>query len=104
YLGFNKYTVGGLSTIEVGGIILFDGYGRLTSKRYGFRMNPVGVAGTATTMAKLILPPQLGGDGTQTDFTPIPLNPPLSSFGFVLYETDTMLDKFGVDVFKDPLF
>jgi prepilin-type N-terminal cleavage/methylation domain-containing protein len=34
YLGFNPYNA---STVNLGGVILFDGQGRLTSPRYGFR-------------------------------------------------------------------
>ncbi len=49
YLGFNPVLT---SNVKVGGVILFDGNGRLISKTYGLKLNTNGTA--ATPMAALL--------------------------------------------------
>jgi prepilin-type N-terminal cleavage/methylation domain-containing protein len=107
YLGFNSYSVGGSNpTIPVGGMILFDGYGRLASARYGFHMQDPQPSGPAkfSAMATLILaqPQPAAAPG---DFAPPPVaTPPLSSFGFCLFDQNTIRDKFGDKYYEDPTF
>jgi prepilin-type N-terminal cleavage/methylation domain-containing protein len=98
YFGFN--TPAGTS-VKIGGVILFDGFGKLESKRIGFRMTvaPYTASGAPGALAKLLIPGVLDSD-TVNDFAQT-ANPPLSTVGFVLFDAGVMSDKFG-DYRPDP--
>jgi type II secretory pathway pseudopilin PulG len=107
YIGFNTYsTASNGLTIPIGGVILFDGYGRLANKHYGFRMtnNTASSNGAPSLMAQLLLPNNTTLLNTD-DFCQLKSpNAPLSSFGFVLFEEDLMKDKFGEGYATDPTY
>ncbi|HEX3355964.1 MAG TPA: prepilin-type N-terminal cleavage/methylation domain-containing protein [Tepidisphaeraceae bacterium] len=105
YIGFNVNTV--QNTIPIGGVILFDGYGRLANKHYGFRMTNVNAQhGAPSGMAQLLIPTVMNNTTPDaTDFCQLAKpNAPLSSFGFVLFEEDLMKDKFGEGYASDPTY
>lgn len=70
-----------------GGVILFDGNGRLISKTYGFKMFDNTVTTNATGLAKLL---KVDTPTTPTtDLVPVMNGLPLSSqFGFVLFDRE----------------
>jgi type II secretory pathway pseudopilin PulG len=109
YLGYNPLT--NLSPappapIHYGGVILFDGYGRVINKRYGFHLGQEATTGpasqrTPTRMGALLgyiptsavptppAPPQtyvprqtVPGNATENAFAP------RSQFGFILYDAE----------------
>jgi type II secretory pathway pseudopilin PulG len=92
YLGFNPTaTFGSPSATNVlyGGVILFDGNGRLVSATYGFKLFTTDVSGNmvATNLATMLAvnaSPQ-----PQFDLVPMAGTAPLSSqFGFVLFDRE----------------
>lgn len=89
------------STMKIGEVILFDGFGRLANLRYGFRMmTNVSGTPTPTSMAMLIAPHATA----PVDFTQIPANPPYSSPGCLLFDNETMLGKYGDGYLGDTAF
>jgi hypothetical protein len=79
YIGLN--TPGNVNGVPFtyGGVILFDGYGRIVSKTYGFKFATD--AGKPTNAAKAWYM-----TGTLTNYAPP--GPPRSQFGFVVYDAD----------------
>jgi hypothetical protein len=106
YLGYNTFGSAGSSTIPVGGVILFDGYGRLTTPKYGFRMKAIGTTSTQTDMGKLVNPLQTSSSGTpMNDFVQrIPStsnNAPRAAFGFVVFDKNVADDTMGGNIDPD---
>lgn len=90
YIGFNTYDG---RPVRYGGVILFDGYGRLINKQYGFLLSePTGkrMEPTPTRLAEALGytaddPPTVSymiPRGSKTD------PPPTSLFGFVAYDAE----------------
>jgi len=84
YIGFNTDNPSSPTTIQYGGVILFDLHGQLVSRTYGFRMERNGFA---SDMHRLFFPipgqpiaPYVPGNGT----TP----PPDSKFGLVVFSDE----------------
>src|SRR5206468_117328 len=80
------------ANMRVGGVILFDRYGKLASMTYGFRMTdaPSPVTGPPSPMALFLNP---GGPNPVADLlVGVGAQPlvtfPVSSFGFVLYDLE----------------
>ena len=96
YIGFNYF--GTNNTVQVGGMILFDGNGRLSYSNYGFRMTDT--AGTATVMSNLIHP---FSPPAPVDFVPASTPLPVGAVGFVLFDSGLVKDKFG-DYLPDSPF
>jgi prepilin-type N-terminal cleavage/methylation domain-containing protein len=91
YIGFNVVTINSINTIPFGGVILFDGMGRLTFKTYGFllRSNLL-----ATAMGQLLL----GTPGV--DFYTLPVSGSVSTrtqIGLVAFEKDAFTNNGGTD-------
>jgi hypothetical protein len=93
YLGLNPTSTFNFTSTEnvlFGGVILFDGNGRLISKSYGFKLFD-NTSGYATGMAQLLA---LGTQGTamspaNTDLVPLYNGGNLSSqFGLVLFDRE----------------
>ena len=119
YVGFNYLT--GVAAPQtknstdptIGGVILFDAYGRLANVHYGFRMTDfaTNMTGPPNLLGQFAFPAEITANSayTATDQTILTVNnaAPLSSFGFVLFDRGTAEDKFGsgVDGFnKDVWF
>lgn len=119
YIGYNTMTTVGASPLQFGGVILFDAYGQLTSRTYGFRTENPGANGAriATAMQFLLnnkysdhdnpsLEPAFGRsmqfvDPGQRNYA-APLTPPTSALGFVLCD-DAAFKGTGGNPY-DPLF
>jgi prepilin-type N-terminal cleavage/methylation domain-containing protein len=108
YFGFNA----GPGPVLIGGVILFDGFGRLTSQHYGFRMTDATTAsGAPSQMAKFLLnelsdpsPPPAADffQPLKTVAGGIPV--PGSAVGFVLFDNEIPLNKFGTTYTDDSNF
>ena len=88
YIGFNRF---GDAPVRYGGVVLFDGYGRLLNKGYGLLLSePVGKNMQPTRIAEALgfLP---GGNvpaymiARKGEDEP----PPMSLFGFVLFDAES---------------
>ncbi len=111
YLGFNPFpdprgnaSIVSTTGIRYGGVILFDGNGRLVSKTYGFKLFTASNAGNVQSpMGALLNIPLVAGG---TDFVPIApagyppppnnLTTPVriaSQVGLVLYDRQTFLSQ-----------
>jgi len=106
YIGFNKQY--GTTTFEtpVGGVILFDQSGRLSSRPYGLvRWNDPRVPNATpvpSEMGNFLYRPDLTKKAAPTG-QPQVVAPPVgmrSQFGFVLYDEDTFKNAGGTD--EDP--
>lgn len=113
YIGFNS-TVGGFNGMPLskqftfGGVILFDGYGRVISKRYGFKFFlEDGIGGKSLSgLAKawgMVMSPSYAGDVVPGDDTTYPR----SQFGFVAFNSEeygaTITGTGNVkDMYEDP--
>ena len=120
YIGYNpidQVQNGPLPAAPVwlGGVILFDAYGRTINKHYGFHLGQEQVVNgrktvVTTRMAELLgydptvipprhfVPQQSVGGGS----SPMQKKPPLSLFGFVLYDSEPFKSAGYNDV--DPQF
>jgi prepilin-type N-terminal cleavage/methylation domain-containing protein len=93
YIGYNRYLPGSASpTLRYGGVILFDGQGRLVSKTYAFRGSFKDSSGAdlQTDMFELLSTGKIdpGSAAGGADFG-APIAPPFASdFGVVLFELD----------------
>lgn len=89
YIGLNP--VNGYTSREgvlIGGVILFDGNGRLISKTYGFKLFDNGTS-APTGMAALLTVDTSPTQLPTTDYVPLLNGAPLSSqFGFVLFDRE----------------
>lgn len=108
YLGFKQLLLSPapltppVVVVPTSGVILFDAYGRLSSQRYGLKMqdNSTGTA-QSTTMAKLIV-----SDADVTHYDNYPAasvttnNVSLTSFAFVVFDHELFKDKNFKD--EDP--
>jgi prepilin-type N-terminal cleavage/methylation domain-containing protein len=121
YVGYNTATPVGTTSLQYGGVILFDAFGQLTSRTYGFRTEvPGATAGSrvATPMQFLITnnyanhsnPASETGLGTGMQFVDPgqatssyapPLTPPTSALGFVLCDEQSFKTAGSLG---DPLF
>ena len=126
YTGFNPVQSPGLASPDPGravlwgGVILFDGYGRVVNKFYGFHIAERGTgaaAGNVPTLMGELLGYLPGGAPTAKLFVPeqsagrasgMNKRPPLSLFGFVLYDASAFgAQDFGGQpgtVLADPQF
>ena len=110
YLGYNPWSItmggGPVTSIPIGGVILFDAHGKLASLHYGFHMSSVTTASSGappTQLAQLFIPKSFALDpvnGNVTDFSENPktgLNgsAPLSSFGFVVFDGEALTNVVG---------
>lgn len=102
YAGFNFINLAASekTTTMVGGVILFDGYGRLATVRYAFRMVEIGSSpAKATAMTNLIAPTfSLASDSPQVGY---------SSLGFALFDEAAIKDYMGKSAFDyriDPAY
>lgn len=88
YLGFNKGTQNG-AEVEYGGVILFDAFGRLISKRYAFKCyvevpNTGPAGGFRKKLSNFGTVYEMTESQMMTDFA-IPSSP-TSAVGFVIYD------------------
>ena len=114
YVGYNPGPLGKDNPFRFGGVILFDGYGRVVNKFYGFLLGevvPPAKKPTPTRMAELFgyapgatgslplhfVPSQRTPGVSTTDN-----QPPQSLFGFVLYDAESFAGQ-GTDA-GDPQF
>lgn len=98
YLGFNTEVRPSVvsPTVAFGGVVLFDGNGKLANIRYGFRCseNLSSITGQRTRMACLLVDGKLDNYGdtslTATDCTPGDTAglPSYSQLGYVLYDRE----------------
>jgi len=102
YIGFNTLgrrgtsdTVLGADVIsgpKIGGVLLFDGAGKLTSVRYAFRTRSMTAGAIATEMGKFLFDGTGNAPEGTADFIPVTrltaasFQPVRSSFGFVLFD------------------
>jgi prepilin-type N-terminal cleavage/methylation domain-containing protein len=95
YLGYNPFSN---TTIPIGGVVMFDAYGRLATPKYGFRMKVNGTT-TPTDMGNLLDP-----TGSTPDFVQsIPTNgnnQPRAALGLAVFDKDTADSANGEDI--DP--
>jgi hypothetical protein len=88
YIGLNPASTLGPATpdsVLYGGVILFDGNGRLISKTYGFKLFD-NTSGNATGMAQLLFP---NAPASAVDMVPLYNGAPLSSqFGVVIFDRE----------------
>lgn len=86
YIGFNTQTVNGVP-VTYGGVILFDGYGRVVSKRYAFKCYHQDATGTkiASPFSRLW---EMTITAASGDLIPTGALPTRSQFGFVLYDLE----------------
>jgi len=100
YIGLNPLpaSIATSDGIKFGGVILFDGNGRLISKSYGFKLfanTPSNPADTRTNLAKLFTVTNVA---QAADFVPSNNNGLLSSqFGFVLFDRDAFNNQTFTD-------
>lgn len=111
YLGFNRWRAGDGTRPAVGGVILFDASGRLTSRPYGYTMwvqaPPPATGNVASMMARFLYgttaSPPTGGPQV---LAPSTVSVIRSQFGFVLYDQEPMSNQFGTaddpNADKDP--
>lgn len=103
YIGFNLFTNPGY-VVPVGGVVLFDGNGKLLSMRYGFRCSTgANASGPPTAMGKLLM--NSDNAPSAADYAPpiAPVSQPApndeaptrSAFGFVLFEEDKFIAGAG---------
>ncbi len=95
YVGFNKIPLpvtASPADPKNGGVILFDGYGRLASRHYGFRLtdNPLLPSGTPNSFGQFVFAGEIAANpiyNAATDQTILNGNTaaPLSNIGFVLF-------------------
>ena len=104
YLGFNKANVGNNNnspandtTVLYGGVILFDGAGRLVSKRYAFKTydipDPASANKEASKMGLLLYKNDATKAMNVRDVVPLMstsagIHPPRSQFGFILFDNE----------------
>jgi prepilin-type N-terminal cleavage/methylation domain-containing protein len=91
YIGFNKNYGGSTLAVAVGGVILFDQGGRLTSRPYGFLVRRGPTDNTLTEMGNFLKPGTgsfLLSPNTQNVFPAVIR----SQFGFVLFDDNTFRD------------
>ena len=112
YIGYNTMIGTNRVRTPVGGMILFDQNGRLTSRRYGFRVKQPGKR--PNTLEDSDTGRFLYGEGNTVPgnnevmvaFTPGNTNILRTQFGFVLFDEEPFKNKFGTadDPFgdKDP--
>ena len=119
YVGYNRVTnVNPLpdptKAMRYGGVVLFDGYGRVVNKFYGFLLGRPEPGGRPTQLRPTAIAELLGYDPSSSPparFVPVqdlggsaPLNgqPPQSLFGFVLYDAEPFRNAAYSD--GDPQF
>lgn len=93
YIGFNTVTISGINTIPFGGVILFDGMGRLVFKTYGFLLK----SGINATMMGQLLFQQ---NAPPADFIPGSPNTYKSQIGLVVFDKSAFANNGGTD--DDP--
>lgn len=106
YLGYNPNLITTSTGIRYGGVILFDEYGRLVNKRFGFMIGkrdptaPPNAPPVVTAIGELILGLKPGDNVPGGRYALVPrqqmpgvaqehLRPPRSQLGFVLYDAET---------------
>jgi prepilin-type N-terminal cleavage/methylation domain-containing protein len=110
YIGFNKANVGNNNAspandtvVLYGGVILFDGAGRLVSKRYAFKSydipDPTSANKEATKMGLLLYKNDATKAMNVKDVAPLMstsagIHPPRSQFGFVLFDNEAFRNAF----------
>jgi prepilin-type N-terminal cleavage/methylation domain-containing protein len=91
YIGYNIVTISGKNTIPFGGVILFDGMGRLEFKTYGFLLRS---NSNPTAMGQLLL------ETPGVDFYTLPVSGSVSTrsqIGLVAFDKDAFTNNAGTD-------
>jgi type II secretory pathway pseudopilin PulG len=104
YIGYNVQNSKNASTTNVryGGVILFDGGGRLISSSYAFRIKTtVGVQDKYTRMGELLLSQPYNTNANAADKDVVPVNASAgavrSQFGLVLFEDQRFRNAGGTN-------
>ena len=101
YIGYNKRLGNDDTLVPVGGVILFDQNGRLSSRRYGFRAKEPGKRPNqlvVSQMGKLLFGEQANIPGNNQVLHNVRTGGPDSmrtQFGFVLYDEEPFKNLFG---------